>query len=117
MLRPISSLIALAITVVPALAGAPLKGVDVKLGRNPGGMVAARTTGGDGSFDFGVLPKGRYVITFGGAAGGPAVVNLKGSAEGAFTRPWPSPRAARWRGRRAARSNSPPTAATPCTAM
>ena len=27
--------------------------------------------------------KGRYVITFGGAAGGPAVVNLKGSAEGA----------------------------------
>lgn len=83
MLRPISSLIALAITVAPALAGAPLKGVDVKLGRNPGGMVAARTTGGDGSFDFGVLPKGRYVITFGGAAGGPAVVNLKGSAEGA----------------------------------
>ena len=83
MLRPIFSLIALAITVAPALAGAPLKGVDVKLGRTPGGRVGARTPGGDGSFDFGILPKGRYVITLGGAAGGPAVVNLKGSAEGA----------------------------------
>lgn len=85
MLRPILSLVALALAATPVLAGAPLKGVDVKLGRNPGGMVAARTTGGDGSFDFGVLPKGRYVMSFAGA-GGAAVVNLKGSAEGAINK-------------------------------
>ena len=46
-----------------ALAGAPLKGVDVKLGRNPGGMAAARTTDGDGRADFGVLPAGQYTVS------------------------------------------------------
>jgi hypothetical protein len=76
------SLIALALMAAPLLAGAPLKGIDVKLGRNPGGSVAARTTASDGSFDFGILPKGRYVITLAGAAGS-AVINLKGAAEGA----------------------------------
>ena len=44
--------------------GAPLKGVDVKLGRNPGGQVASRTTTSDGKFDFGVLPAGSYYLTF-----------------------------------------------------
>jgi hypothetical protein len=43
-------------------AGAPLKGVDVKLGKNPGGSPAARTTNDSGSFDFGVLPKGSYYL-------------------------------------------------------
>lgn len=47
-----------------AFAGAPLKGVDVKLGKNPGGGCAARTTGPDGTADFGVWPKGNYTITF-----------------------------------------------------
>jgi len=49
----------------PASAeGAPLKGVDVKLGRAPGGQFASRTVDPDGKFDFGVLPAGSYYITF-----------------------------------------------------
>jgi hypothetical protein len=46
-----------------AHAGAPLKGVDVKLGKNPGGSPAARTTDANGKVTFGVLPKGSYTIT------------------------------------------------------
>ena len=48
-----------------AYAGAPLKGVDVKLGKNPGGGAAARTftTDANGKVTFGVLPKGSYTIT------------------------------------------------------
>ena len=47
-----------------AFAGAPLKGIDVKLGKNPGGGCAARTTGADGEVDFGVWPKGNYTLSF-----------------------------------------------------
>jgi hypothetical protein len=35
----------------------------VKLGKNPGGSPAARTTDDNGKFDFGVLPKGSYYLT------------------------------------------------------
>jgi hypothetical protein len=45
-----------------AIAGAPLKGVDVKLGRNPGGGASARTTDAGGKLDLGVLPKGSYYL-------------------------------------------------------
>jgi len=63
--------------------GAPLKGVDVKLGKNPGGGAAARTTTNDkGEFTFGVLPAGRYTLTLGlpGEApkSGGATANEKG---------------------------------------
>jgi Carboxypeptidase regulatory-like domain len=48
-----------------ALGGAPLKGVDVKLGRNPGGGAAARTTTDEkGAFTFGNVPAGSYTLTF-----------------------------------------------------
>src|SRR5262249_29994776 len=46
-----------------AAPGAPLKGVDVKLGRNPGGSVAQRTTNESGKFDFGILEEGSYSVT------------------------------------------------------
>jgi len=51
-----------------AFAGAPLKGIDVKLGKNPGGGCAARTTGADGTADFGTWPKGNYTLEFAPAA-------------------------------------------------
>ena len=43
-------------------AGAPLKGVDVKLGKNPGGSPAKRTTDGNGHIDWGVQPAGSYYV-------------------------------------------------------
>ena len=56
-----------------AFAGAPLKGIDVKLGKNPGGGCAARTTAAGGKADFGVWPKGNYTLEFApAAANGPA---------------------------------------------
>jgi len=49
------------------VAGAPLKGVDVKLGRYAGaqfgGNIMTRTTNDKGEFDFGILPAGTYQIT------------------------------------------------------
>ncbi len=45
------------------ILGAPLKGVDVKLGKNPGGTAAARTTtDANGNFSFSNLPLGSYRI-------------------------------------------------------
>jgi hypothetical protein len=54
-----------------AFAGAPLKGIDVKLGKNPGGGCAARTTDAGGKADFGVWPKGNYTLEFAPAASSP----------------------------------------------
>ena len=52
--------------VLAETAGAPLKGVDVKLGRNPGGAVTRIvTTDAEGNFSFGLLPPGSYFIVIG----------------------------------------------------
>jgi hypothetical protein len=66
------------------VAGAPLKGVDVKLGKNPGGKAAARsTTDGKGKFNLGVVPAGSYILTLEFPAGpGPEqAANANGSKE------------------------------------
>ena len=46
--------------------GAPLKGVDVKLGKNPGGSPAARTTDKNGKISWGVLARGSYYLIVAG---------------------------------------------------
>ena len=69
------------------VAGAPLKGCDVKLGKPPGGSPAARTTTDDkGKFNLGVVPKGSYFLTLDfdprSSTGNPAGPT-RGSAAGA----------------------------------
>jgi len=65
-------------------AGAPLKGVDVKLGKNPGGGVMARTTtDGNGTFVFANLSAGSYWLTFDRVAEPKAVPESVASTRGA----------------------------------
>jgi hypothetical protein len=74
-----------------AWAGAPLKGVDVKLGKNPGGKAAARTTNGDGKVDFGVLPAGSYYVIIDGAKNvreSDAQIEIRGGTVGTVKRRW-----------------------------
>jgi hypothetical protein len=91
-MRRLASLALAVLILVPSatLAGAPLKGVDVKLGRNPGGTVASRTTDDQGNFSFGVVPRGDYVITVAppeGSAGAAAAaeVHVTGASSGAVS--------------------------------
>lgn len=64
LMLPLFSTVANAQKGPQATDGAPLKGVDVKLGRNPGGGAAARTTtDADGNFTFPIVPAGEYILT------------------------------------------------------
>ncbi len=46
-----------------AFAGSPLKGIDVKLGKSPGGGCSARSSDASGNVNFGVWPKGSYTVS------------------------------------------------------
>ena len=60
--------IVLAFGALSAFAGSPLKGIDVKLGKNPGGGCANRTSDASGGANFGVWPKGNYTVSFSAAS-------------------------------------------------
>jgi len=78
------------------VSGAPLKGVDVKLGKNPGGSPAARaTTDGEGKFNLGVVPAGSYILVLekpegagSSAAVKPVVISIKGAVGGPVKVGW-----------------------------
>lgn len=69
-----------------ASAGSPLKGIDVKLGKNPGGGCSARTTDAAGIADFGVWPKGGYTLSFVSPKAPRAHVRITGALEGPIDR-------------------------------
>jgi hypothetical protein len=62
--KVLAGILLFALGVSSVLAGAPLKGIDVKLGKNPGGGCAAKVSDGGGEVNFGVWPKGNYTVSF-----------------------------------------------------
>jgi hypothetical protein len=95
--RKTSSIFAFATIVLLATAahaGAPLKGIDVKLGKNPGGSPAARTTNSDGKLDLGILPAGSYYLIISAPKGTDvtrdpeALIEIKGATGGTIKKRW-----------------------------
>src|SRR5258708_1694313 len=79
--------VALLGSAAQALAGAPLKGVDVKLGKNPGGSPAARVTDASGQAEFGVRSGGGYRVRVALPPGSPgAHVTVAGAANSPIVR-------------------------------
>jgi hypothetical protein len=71
--------------VIHVEAGAPIRNGDVKLGKSPGGGVAARTkTDSSGHFSFPVQPAGSYTITVSSTE--PAEVTVHGVIGGTITK-------------------------------
>ncbi len=61
----------------PAAEGDPVPGLDVKLGKPPGGQLIAQTTSGaNGSFEFSGIPAGSYLLTATSTGAVPACVTL-----------------------------------------
>lgn len=76
---------------VAAHAGAPLKGVDVKLGKEPGGGASARTTNAGGKIDLGVLPAGSYYLIVSAPKGTDdtdALIEIHGAKGGTIKKRW-----------------------------
>lgn len=85
------SVLALLLLAVVAHAGAPLKGVDVKLGKEPGGGASARTTNVDGKIDLGILPAGSYYLIVSapkGAEDTDALIEIHGAKGGTIKKRW-----------------------------
>lgn len=86
--------LAIALLSAAAQAGAPLKGVDVKLGKSPGGGASARTTNADGKLDLGVLPAGSYYLIISAPKGTDigrdpeAQIEIKGATGGTIKKRW-----------------------------
>ena len=88
-------------------AGTPIRNGDVKLGKNPGGNTAARTTtDSSGHFSFPVQPAGSYTITI--ASTEPAEVTVQGAVGGTIRKSSPT---------QAAASAARTTAAAPLTVV
>ena len=63
--------------------GTPLRGIDVKLGKNPSGNAAARATTDDaGNFAFPIVPQGSYTLTFTIPKETDAKMNIRGAVHG-----------------------------------
>lgn len=69
-----------------ALAGEPIPGVDVNLGKDPGGIVASSNTDNQGNFHFDKLPAGNYTLKLPGLPDQSLTVGPDGIAGGKVTR-------------------------------
>jgi hypothetical protein len=71
--------------------GTPIRGIDVKLGKNPGGNVVARaTTDAEGNFALPIVPAGSYILSFEIRKEAEVVMSLKGSIRGSKNRTFSS---------------------------
>lgn len=69
-----------------SMAGAPIPDVDVKLGKNPGGIVASSRTDNQGNFHFDKLPAGEYKLPVDGKLSQSVLVGNGGKINGNLAR-------------------------------
>lgn len=78
--------LALLLPGAAALAGDPIPGVDVKLGKNPrGSIIASAPTGADGAYQFNGLAPGNYDLFVGGQRVQTIAVGNKGTIRGVLS--------------------------------